>query len=551
MNAHVVFIVNKLQKEESCMLVQSFNPFDNLLLSSIVAAIPIILFLLCLTVFKMKGIYAAITTLVVTLLIAIPFFKLPGGIATGAVVEGFYQGIIPIGYIVMMAVLLYKITQESGQFQTIQDSITSISQDQRIQLLLIGFSFNAFLEGAAGFGVPIAICALLLTQLGFRPLQAAMLCLVANAASGAFGAIGIPVGIVDTLHLPGHVTAMGVSQTSTLTLAIINFFIPFLLIAIIDGFKGIKETLPAILVVSITYTVLQGLLTVFNGPELADIVPPLASMGALALFSRKFQPKNIFRVQKDVKPEPTKHLTAKQVLYAWSPFIILTVIVMVWSSPSFKGLFLPKGKLSSLVLNFSLPGTFSDIAHKPIMLSFNFIGQTGTAILITILITVLMAKKVSFGDAGRLFGVTFKELWLPILTICFILAISKITSYGGLSSAMGQGIAKAGNVFPVLSPILGWIGVFMTGSVVNNNSLFAPIQASVAQQIGTSGSLLVASNTVGGVAAKLISPQSIAIATAAVKQVGKESDLLKMTLKYSIGLLIFVCIWTFILSLIF
>ena len=151
------------------------------------------------------------------------------------------------------------------------------------------------------------------------------------------------------------------------------------------------------------------------------------------------------------------------------------------------------------MLNFNLPGTFSEVAHKPIMLSFNFIGQTGTAILITIIITVLMAKKVSFGDAGRLFGVTFKELWLPVLTICFILAISKITTYGGLS-AMGQGIAKAGNVFPVLSPILGWIGVFMTGSVVNNNSLFAPIQASVAQQIGTSGSLLVASNTVGGVA---------------------------------------------------
>ena len=198
------------------------------------------------------------------------------------------------------------------------------------------------------------------------------------------------------------------------------------------------------------------------------------------------------------------------------------------------------------MLNFNLPGTFSEVAHKPIMLSFNFIGQTGTAILITIIITVLMAKKVSFGDAGRLFGVTFKELWLPVLTICFILAISKITTYGGLSAAMGQGIAKAGNVFPVLSPILGW----MTGSVVNNNSLFAPIQASVAQQIGTSGSLLVASNTVGGVAAKLISPQSIAIATAAVKEVGKESELLKMTLRYSVGLLIFICIWTFILSLI-
>ncbi|MDH9930479.1 L-lactate permease [Staphylococcus capitis] len=531
------------------MLVQTFNPFGNLILSSLVAAIPIILFLLCLTVFKMKGIYAAITTLVVTLLIAIPFFKLPVGIASGAVVEGFFQGVIPIGYIVMMAVLLYKITLESGQFSTIQDSITSISQDQRIQLLLIGFSFNAFLEGAAGFGVPIAICALLLSQLGFKPLQAAMLCLVANAASGAFGAIGIPVGVVDTLHLPGNVTAMDVSQTATLTLAIINFFIPFLLIFIIDGFKGIKETLPSILVVSVTYTVLQALLTVFNGPELADIIPPLASMLALALFSKKFQPKHIFRIQQDVEPEPVKHHKGKEILYAWSPFVILTIIVMIWSSPSFKGLFLPKGKLSSLVFNFNLPGTFSDIAHKPIVLSLNIIGQTGTAILLTIVITILMSKKVNFGDAGRLFGVTFKELWLPVLTICFILAISKITTYGGLSSAMGQGISKAGNVFPILSPILGWIGVFMTGSVVNNNSLFAPIQASVAQQIGTSGSLLVASNTVGGVAAKLISPQSIAIATAAVKEVGKESELLKMTLRYSIGLLVFVCLWAFILSL--
>ncbi len=532
------------------MLVESFNPFGNLLLSSLIAAIPIILFLLCLTVFKMKGIYAAITTLVVTLLIAIPFFKLPVGIASGAVVEGFFQGIFPIGYIVIMAVLLYKITLKSGQFATIQDSITSISQDQRIQLLLIGFSFNAFLEGAAGFGVPIAICALLLAQLGFRPLQAAMLCLVANAASGAFGAIGIPVGVVDTLNLPGHVEAMGVSQTSTLTLAIINFFIPFLLIFIVDGFKGIKETLPSILVVSVTYTVLQGLLTVFNGPELADIIPSLASMLALALFSKKFQPKNIFRVQKDVKPEAPKKLKGKEVLFAWSPFIILTVIVMIWSAPSFKALFAPKGKLSALVANFDLPGTFSNISHKPITLSLNLIGQTGTAILITIIITVLMAKKVNFGDAGRLFVEAFKELWLPIITICFILAISIITTYGGLSNAMGQGISKAGSVFPILSPILGWIGVFMTGSVVNNNSLFAPIQASVAQQIGTSGSLLVASNTAGGVAAKLISPQSIAIATAAVKEVGKESELLKMTLRYSIGLLVFICIWTFILSFI-
>lgn len=270
------------------MLVSSFDPFNNLVLSSLVASIPIILFLLCLTIFKMKGIYAAITTLVVTLIVATLIFKLPGGSATGAVIEGFYQGWLPIGYIVIMAVWLYKLSTKTGQFGMIQDSIASISQDQRIQLLLIGFSFNAFLEGAAGFGVPIAICSLLLIYLGFKPLQAAMLCLVANAAAGAFGAIGLPVAVIDTLNLHGGISAIEVSRYSTFTLAFINFFIPFLLVFILDGFKGIKETLPAILVVSITYTVLQGILTLAQGPELADIIPPLASMGALALFSRKF-----------------------------------------------------------------------------------------------------------------------------------------------------------------------------------------------------------------------------------------------------------------------
>lgn len=531
------------------MFVESFKPFGNILLSTLVAAIPIVLFLLCLTLFKMKGIYASLTTVVVTLIIAMLCFKLPVTIASGAVVEGFFQGIIPIGYIVVMAVLLYKITNKTGQFNTIQDSISSISQDQRIQLLLIGFAFNGFLEGAAGFGVPIAICALLLTQLGFGPLQAAMLCLIANASAGAFGAIGLPVTVIDTLGLPDNISGMAVSQMSALTLVFMNLLIPFLLIWIIDGFKGIKETLPAILIVGGTFAVLQGLITVFIGPELADIIPPLVSMLALALFSKKFQPKNIFRLKKDEKPQTiTKH-KPKEIIYAWSPFVILTVIVMIWSAQSFKSLFAPDGALSSLVFNITLPGTYSDIANKAITLPLNIIGQTGTAILIVIMITMLMSKNVKFKDGIGLFKEAFKELWLPIITICFILVISKLMTYAGLSSAVGEGIAKTGSIFPLLSPILGWIGVFLTGSVTNNNSLFAPIQAAVANNIGASGALLVSANTVGGVAAKLISPQSIAIATASVQQVGKESELLKMTLRYSIALLIFVCIWTFLLHL--
>lgn len=532
------------------MFVESFNPFGNVLLSSIVAAIPIILFLLCLTIFKMKGIYASITTLVVTLILAISIFKLPMKIATGASIEGFFQGIIPIGYIVMMAVLLYKVTNETGQFSTIQDSIASVSQDHRIQLLLIGFAFNGFLEGAAGFGVPIAICALLLTQLGFKPLQAAMLCLIANATAGAFGAIGLPVTVIDTLGLPGDVTGFAVSQMSALTLSIMNMFIPFLLIWIIDGFKGIKETLPAILIVGGTFTVLQAIITVFIGPELADIIPPLGAMLALAVFSKKHQPKEIFRLKDSSEPKPIEKHSFKSLIYAWCPFVILTVLVMIWSAPQFKAMFAPNGILNAFVFNIALPGTYSEIADKAITLPLNIIGQTGTAILLVVIITILMSRQVSLFDATRLFKVTFKELWLPIITICIILVISKLMTYAGLSNALGEGIAKTGSIFPLLSPVLGWIGVFLTGSVTNNNTLFAPIQAAVANNIGTSGALLVSANTVGGVAAKLISPQSIAIATASVQQVGKESELLKMTLRYSGVLIIFVCIWTFILNLI-
>ncbi|HDG8366111.1 TPA: L-lactate permease [Staphylococcus aureus] len=477
------------------MTLLTVNPFDNVGLSALVAAVPIILFLLCLTVFKMKGIYAALTTLVVTLIVALFVFELPVRVSAGAITEGVVAGIFPIGYIVLMAVWLYKVSIKTGQFSIIQDSIASISEDQRIQLLLIGFCFNAFLEGAAGFGVPIAICAVLLIQLGFEPLKAAMLCLIANGAAGAFGAIGLPVSIIDTFNLSGGVTTLDVARYSALTLPILNFIIPFVLVFVIDGMKGIKEILPVILTVSGTYTGLQLLLTIFHGPELADIIPSLATMVVLAFVCRKFKPKNIFRLKE------SEHKIQKRT---------------------------PKG----------------------IALRLDLIGATGTAILLTVIITILITK-LKWKSAGALLVEAIKELWLPILTISAILAIAKVMTYGGLTVAIGQGIAKAGAIFPLFSPVLGWIGVFMTGSVVNNNTLFAPIQATVAQQISTSGSLLVAANTAGGVAAKLISPQSIAIATAAVKKVGEESALLKMTLKYSIIFVAFICVWTFILTLIF
>ncbi|MBD8497930.1 L-lactate permease [Paenibacillus arenosi] len=522
------------------MLVHTYDPFQNLLISSLVAAIPIVLFLLCLTILKMKGFHAALLNLVITFLIAVLLFHLPVSESIASVIQGSIQGIWPIGYIIIMAVWLYKISVASGKFDVLRASIAGISEDQRIQLLLIGFCFNAFLEGAAGFGVPIAICSVLLVALGFQPLQAAMLCLIANAASGAFGAVGIPITILDTLSLEGSITSMNVSEMTALTLPFINFTIPFLLILILDGLKGVKEVLPAILVVSTAYTASQLVVTLFLGPELADIIPSLFTMGTLALFSKKWTPKHIFKLG-DSNVERTAH-TAMDIVKAWSPFYLLSLFVLAWSLPSFKQLFAANGPLAFTKLTFHIPGS-------SLTSSIDLISATGTAILLACLITILTTKSISMQTGLKLLAKTVSEFWISIVMICAVLSIAKLMTYAGLTSALGESVAKTGAAFPLLSPILGWIGVFMTGSVVNSNTLFAAIQSTAASIVGTNPTLLVTANTTGGVMAKLISPQSIAIATAAVSATGAESALTKMTIRYSIGLLVFVCCWTFLLSL--
>lgn len=525
------------------MFTPSFNPLDNIWYSAAVAAVPIILFLLSLTAFKLKGIHAALLTLAVTLALSFFPFALPANIALAAVVQGIVQGLWPIGYIIIMAVWLYKITVASGKFEVIKGSLAMISPDQRIQLLLIAFCFGAFLEGAAGFGVPIAICGVMLAALGFNPLQAAMLCLIANAASGAFGAIGIPVAIIDTFHLEG-VSAMDVSKATNTTLPFIAASVPFLLVWIIDGIKGIKETLPALLVTSAVYTLSQMAVTYFIGPELADILPPLLSLLALAGLSAKWQPQNIFRIKPEDQNEAARHPFGA-IITAWMPFYILSACVIIWSLPPFKALFKEGAALSFTNLGWTLAQNSS----SKISIALPLINSTGTAILAAVILTILLSgKTLSLGTALADLRKTCKELWLSIATICFILAIAKLTTYTGMTQALAEAVSVTGGIFPLLSPVLGWIGVFMTGSVVNNNTLFAPVQSIVAHHLSIDPALLVQANTAGGTMAKLVSPQSIAIATAAVGCSGQESTLLKMTLKYSLGLLVFVCIWTFILA---
>ncbi|WP_413375501.1 lactate permease LctP family transporter [Alkalihalobacillus sp. 1P02AB] len=540
------------------MWFQQYDPLGNELFSALVAALPIILFLLFLTLFKMKAIYAAGLTLAASALIAMFVFDMPVLNALAAMLNGIANALWPIGYIVIMAVWLYKIAVESGKFDIIRGSIATISEDHRIQLLLIGFSFNAFLEGAAGFGVPIAISAALLVTLGFKPIKAAGLCLIANAASGAFGAIGIPVitgaqiGGLETLEL---------SRMLAWMLPVISFSVPFLLIVILNGFKGMKEIFPAILVVSGVYTIVQTLTIIFMGPELANILSSLLSMVALALFLKKWNPKTIYREPGAEERVPLQSYKFKQIVVAWSPFYILTAIIALWSLPGFKALFAPGGMLDFTTIRFPIPGLHEQIVQSPPIVAeatpvtaiwnLNLVSATGTAILIAIILTSILFPALSAKQTFSELGKTVKELWMPILTICLVMAFANLSNFSGLSASIGIALAKTENFFPFVSPILGWIGVFLTGSVVNNNALFGSLQVVTGTQIGTSPALLVAANTAGGVMGKLVSPQSIAIAAAAVSQTGNESSIFKYTLKYSLMLLFIVCIMTFVLSLFF
>ena len=545
------------------MWQQVYDPLHSSALSALVAAVPIIFFLLGLTVLKLSGIKSAVISLALALVIGCAVFGLPVTAGAGSILYGFLSGLWPIGWIVLMAVWLYRISVRSGGFEIVRSSISAISTDQRIQMLLIAFCFGGFLEGAAGFGIPIAICAALLVSLGFNPLKAAMFALIANVSSGAYGAIGIPV---TTAATRGGVDLHGLSTELVLVIQIIAALIPVLLVAIQDGLRGIREVGLVALIVGLVYSGGQSvLLAGLGNPELVDVIPPLLALVALALIMQKWQPRHIFReptaptleeVQAEQKNK--KSTSAGEVIKAWSPFIYLSVVILLWST-AMKPLFAAKGALGFSNLSFNIPGLHQSIQQvAPIVpapkafdvtFTWNIIGASGTAILVAAIITILTSS-ISWGEAIEELGATWKQLQTPIIMICLVMSVANVMNYAGMITSIALAVAAVGAIFPLLSPIIGWIGVFVTGSVVNNNILFAGLQATTAQQIGVSQTLLVASNTAGGVMAKIVSPQSIAIAAAAVNSSGEESKITSMAIKYSAALLVVTCVWVYVLSLV-
>ncbi|WP_337021320.1 L-lactate permease [Pantoea anthophila] len=528
---------------------QNYDPLGNIWLSSLVALIPILFFFFALIKLKMKGYLAATLTVVLALLVALFLYQMPVAQALAAVVYGFLYGLWPIAWIIVAAVFVYKISVKTGQFDIIRASILSITPDQRLQMLIVGFSFGAFLEGAAGFGAPVAITAALLVGLGFNPLYAAGLCLIVNTAPVAFGAMGIPIIVA------GQVTGLdsfAIGQMAGRQLPLLTLIVLFWIMAIMDGWRGVKETWPAVMVAGGSFAVAQFLSSNFLGPELPDIISSLASLISLTLFLRVWKPVRIFRFadagakQGDALTPPQTYRLG-QIVRAWMPFLFLTATVTLWSIPPFKALFTQGGALYEWVLNIPVPLLNGLVARVPPVVSsttpypalykLDLISATGTAILIAA-IAAMIFLRMKPGAGLQTFAATLKELALPIYSIGMVLAFAFISNYSGLSATLALALAHTGHAFTFFSPFLGWLGVFLTGSDTSSNALFAALQATTAQQIGVSDVLLVAANTTGGVTGKMISPQSIAIACAAVGLVGRESDLFRFTVKHS---LIFTC----------
>ena len=529
---------------------QIYDPLGNIWLSAFVAFLPILCFLVSLLVFKLKGYMAAFLTVILASVLRLLVYGRPFSVIVASCVQGFAQGMWPIAWIIIAAIFLYKLSVKSGSFEVIKQSVISITPDHRIQVILIGFCFGSFLEGAIGFGGPVAITAALLVGLGLKPLYAAGLCLIANTAPVAFGAVGIP--IIAMANLVG-VEQYEISAMVGRMLVPLSLTIPFFIVFLMDGFKGVKETFPAILVAAISFTATQFISSNYLGAELPDILSAVVSLICTTAFLKIWKPSNIFRLDDQTDFTSKTELSNGQIFKAWLPFILLIACIILWTQPWFKALFAKGGIFDYTVVTLAannVGASIVDATGKAIGLNLNisFVGlQAGTAILLAAFLSIWFLK-IKANDAADCFWDTLKEMAIPCITIGLVVSFAFIAKNAAMSTTLGLAFAQTGDAFAFFSPVIGWIGVFLTGSDTSSNLLFGPLQQVSARELGVGEALFLAANSVGGVVGKMISPQSIAIACAAVGLVGRESELFKFTLKYSVAFIILIGIWTLIIA---
>ena len=528
---------------------QIIDPFNNIALSSLVAIIPILFIFWALIVKKIKGYKANIGAAIIALLIAIFVYGMPVKLAILSSANGALYGLFPICWIVITAVFLFNITVKSGQFEIIKHFMASITPDRRLQALLIAFSFGAFLEGTAGFGAPVAITAAMLVGLGFNPIYAAGICLIANTAPVAFGSIGIPITVISQVS---SIPEMAISKMVGRTLPLLSFFLPLYLIVLMCGLKKAKEVLPAIIVTGFSFAFLQWITSNYLGPALPDVIAGLGSIVVLMVFLKFWKPKNTWRFHNE--PDQALNIGNKysigQILRAWTPFILLTIIIIAWGLGPIKHIL-----NSAAQYQFKIPGLHNSIIDKngiklPRIFKVNCLSAAGTAILFSALLSIPLIG-LSYKEGLKIFIETLNQLIFPIITITSILAFAYIVNDSGIALTMAEALSTTGKLFPFFAPVLGWLGVFITGSDTSANALFGKLQSATATSIGVDPVVTIAANVSGGVVGKMISLQSIAVAAAAGNLVGKESDLFRFTIKHSFIMLLFICLIVLVQAYVF
>ncbi|TCO76370.1 lactate permease [Plasticicumulans lactativorans] len=543
---------------------QNYDPFGNIILSCLVASIPVIIMLVLLGFMHMKAHYAAACGLISAFVISIFVFGMPMQMAGLAAGYGAAFGLLPIGWIVLNIIFLHQLTEEDGSFKVLQHSLSNITDDRRLQLLLIAFAFGAFFEGAAGFGTPVAVTAALLIGLGFKPLAASGLSLIANTAPVAYGALGTPVIALSA------VTGLDLLQLSGMIgrqLPFFSFLVPFWLIWAFAGWRAMLEIWPALFVTGASFAIAQFLVSNFHGPWLVDVIAAIVSMGSLVLFLKVWKPKKVWTSTAlkgheqdsgtpDLESEkPVGHeadagaaIFAKNdrraVLLAWMPWAILSAFVFIWGIPAVKqsldGISVVKIPFDGLHnLIEKVPPVAATPHKEAAVYNFNYLSATGSGILLAAIIAGLLMR-YSLIDLVRIYLRTIYRVRYSLLTIVLMLALGYLTRYSGLDATLGLAFALTGPFYPMFGTLLGWLGVAITGSDTASNVLFGGLQKVTAQQLGLDPVLMAAANSSGGVMGKMIDAQSIVVASTATRWFNHEGDILRYVFFHSVALAVLV-----------
>lgn len=516
---------------------QTYTPVaHSLLLSALAAALPIFVLLVLLGLKRRPAWQASVAAVAAAAIVAAAVYRMPMGLLVQSIFYGAAFGLFPIGWVVFTAILLFRLTVETGQFEVIKNSIESLSSDPRVQALLIAFAFGAFIEGAAGFGTPVAVAGAMLAGVGFAPFEAAALCLLANTSPVAFGSIGVPlVTLAAVTGLPLARLSAAVGRIC----APVSLFVPAYLVGVQSGRRGLRGVWPAALVCGVAFATTQFAVSNFIGAQLTDILASLAAMTALLLLLSFWKPKESPTDPIEAPVRRSERYTAGVLFRAWAPYAFLVLFVLLWG-------FAPlKAQLDRVTIAFAWPGLHNSVERMPPVVahaspyaavySFPWLSASGTACLLAAICAAFFALRMKPGAFARVCGTTLRKLALAELTIAAVLALAFLMNYSGATATLGMAFASTGRAFPFFGALLGWLGVFLTGSDTSSNALFGNLQVVTAGRIGLSPVLMAAANSSGGVMGKMISLQSIAVAAAATGlRHADEARLFRFTLKHSL-----------------